>query len=113
MIVAFSTGAVIGLFFHQENFLGGYQSFKRRIVRLGHIACAALGIINVLFGMAYADAPVGTPLAVASCAWIVGGISMPSVCFLSAWRTEFRHLFFIPVTALILGGVETLRLGMP
>ena len=42
------TGAVLGLRFHRDDFLGGYGSFRRRIVRLGHIAMAALGMINVL-----------------------------------------------------------------
>ncbi len=35
---------------------------------------------------------------------IVGAITMPTVCFLSAWREPFRHFFFIPVS-LLLGGV--------
>jgi hypothetical protein len=32
---------------------------------------------------------------------------------LSAWRPGFRHLFFIPVTALIAAAIETLRIGIP
>ena len=51
---AFVTGAVIGLFFHRDDFLGGYDSFRRRIVRLGHIALAALGMMNVLYAVAVA-----------------------------------------------------------
>jgi len=35
---------------------------------------------------------------------------MPAVCFLSGWRPSFRHLFFIPVTALILAAVVAERL---
>lgn len=26
---------------------------------------------------------------------------MPLVCFLSAWRERWRHLFFVPVTSLV------------
>jgi hypothetical protein len=33
---------------------------------------------------------------------------MPAVCFLSAWREPFRHLFFIPVAALILATADFL-----
>ena len=28
---------------------------------------------------------------------------MPLVCYLSAWRKPFRHLFFIPAGSVILG----------
>ena len=49
ILAAFVSGAGIGLFFHREDFWGGYASFRRRIVRLGHIALAALGMLNVLF----------------------------------------------------------------
>ena len=47
MLCAFGTGALIGLFFYRDEFLGGYASFRRRILRLGHIAQAALGMMNV------------------------------------------------------------------
>jgi hypothetical protein len=33
---------------------------------------------------------------------------MPAVCFLSAWREKCRHLFAVPVTALMLAVVFTL-----
>ena len=48
VMAAFITGAAIGLRFHREDFWGGYASFRRRIVRLGHIALAALGMMNVV-----------------------------------------------------------------
>ena len=51
VLAAFATGAVMGLSFHREDFLGGYDSFRRRLVRLGHIALAALGMMNVLFAL--------------------------------------------------------------
>jgi len=31
------SGAVIGLFFHRDDWAGGYGSFSRRMLRLGHI----------------------------------------------------------------------------
>lgn len=100
VLTAFVTGAGIGLFFHQSDFWGGYNSFRRRIVRLGHIALAALGMMNVIFSLSPWP-PAGTLSAqVASWGLIVGGISMPAVCFLTGWREPMRHLFFIPVIAL-------------
>src|SRR4051794_27214978 len=95
ILAAFVTGAGLGLFFKREDFLGGYSSFRRRILRLGHIALAALGMINIIYSIS-APATGSTPHAeVASLGFILGGITMPGVCFLTAWRVGFRHLFFI------------------
>jgi len=99
---AFVTGAGIGLFIHREDFLGGYQSYRRRLLRLGHIALAALGMLNVLFALT----PWLMPAA-ATC-FIVGGISMPVVCFLSAWQEKCRHLFCVPVVSLVVAVVMML-----
>src|SRR2546423_14596175 len=106
LLVAFICGAGVGLFFHREDFWGGYTSFRRRLVRLGHIALAALGALNVLFSIA---TPAG--LRIASVLLIVGAVSMSTICFLTAWRDRFRHLFFIPVTSLFAGVVLVLLRG--
>jgi hypothetical protein len=101
ILAAFTTGAALGMGFHREDFLDGYGSFRRRLARLGHIALAALGGLNVLYGIS--PVPVG-PGALASAPGpllLAGAIAMPAVCFLSAWRKPFRHLFFIPVVLLI------------
>ena len=44
---------------------------------------------------------------------------MPAVCYLSAWRQPFRHLFFVPVTCMVLGvalflweGVAAMKIGL-
>jgi hypothetical protein len=111
ILTAFVTGAAIGLFFHRDDFLGGYASFRRRILRLGHIALAALGMINILFAI---STPAGAPapqVQAASVCFMIGGVTMPGVCFLSAWRPGLRHLFFIPVTALVAAAVLTLQGG--
>lgn len=98
ILAAFVTGAAIGLGFHRENFLGGYGSFRRRLTRLGHIALAALGGLNVLYGLA--PVPVST---IPGWFLLAGAIAMPLVCFLSAWKEPFRHLFFVPVVLLLSG----------
>jgi hypothetical protein len=101
VLAAFATGAGIGLFFHRDDFLGGYVSFRRRMVRLGHIALAALGLFNVVYGLCPRPAPATALSTWTNALWITGGIAMPLVCFLSAWRERFRNLFFIPVAALL------------
>ncbi len=110
ILLAFVTGAAIGLFFYREDFLGGYTAFRRRILRLGHIAQAALGLMNVVAGNHQLASGVDFP-ALAQWSLVVGGISMPAVCFLSAWRPGFRHLFFIPVVSLVSAAIEILRAG--
>jgi hypothetical protein len=113
ILSAFVTGGVLGLFFDRPKFLGGYGSFRRRLFRLGHIAQAALGMLNVIYGLGAAGAsPPGTARAASLC-FIIGGVAMPLVCFLTAWRPGFRHLFPVPVVALVLAVLFTLRGGPP
>jgi hypothetical protein len=113
ILTAFVTGAILGLFFHQEKFLGGYASFRRRILRLGHIALAALGMINILYGLSSNPSQLHGEIDVAGLGFIIGGITMPAVCFLTSWRAGCRRLFFIPVAALIVAVIQTLRNGLP
>jgi len=113
ILTAFLTGAILGLFFHREDFLGGYASFRRRILRLGHIALAALGMINLLYGLSPMASEPSLRTQAASLGFIVGGVTMPAVCFLTSWRVGFRHLFFIPVSSLVIAVVQTLQIGPP
>ena len=101
MLAGVASGAVIGLFFHRADWLGGYGAFPRRMVRLGHIAFFGVGFISFLFALsAPLLAPAPAALAFASRALLIGQAGMPALCFLTAWRPAFRHLFFIPVLAI-------------
>ena len=113
ILTAFLTGAILGLFFYRDDFLGGYASFRRRIFRLGHIALAALGMINILYGLSPMASEPSPRTWVASLGFIIGGVAMPAVCFLTSWRVGFRCLFFIPVSALVIAVIQTLRIGVP
>jgi hypothetical protein len=99
ILSGFVTGAILGIWFHKSEFLGGYASFRRRLLRLGHVAQAALGIINIVWA-SFVGSAGGTALSAASWGLLIGGVTMPLVCFLTAWREGFRHLFFIPVLSL-------------
>lgn len=101
ILAAFLTGAALGMGFHREDFLDGYGSFRRRLARLGHIALAALGGLNVLYGVS--PVPGGPSLFgfAPGTLLLAGAVAMPSVCFLSAWRKPLRHLFFVPVVLLV------------
>lgn len=111
VLAGFASGALLGLSFHRDDFWGGYASFRRRIARLGHVALEALGILNLVFALSPWPAP-GTALGTAaSYCFVAGGVAMPAVCFLTGWRTPFRHLFFVPVLALVLAVGFTLAGG--
>src|SRR5438552_8440417 len=108
ILAGFLSGAALGIWFYRDDFLGGYSAFRRRILRLGHIALAELGTINVAFALSPWPTP-GTRLATAaSVLLLAGGIAMPLVCFLSAWREQYRRLFPATVAALVAAVLITL-----
>ena len=105
------SGAIIGLFFHREDWMGGYGSFRRRMTRLGHISFFGMGFLNVLFAVSLAHLPASAAYAGgASLAFAAAAVTMPVCCFLTAWRKPWRHLFPIPVTATI-GAIGLLLTG--
>ncbi|MBK5259257.1 MAG: hypothetical protein JJE51_06670 [Thermoanaerobaculia bacterium] len=109
MIAGAVSGAAIGLFFHNETWLGGYASLRRRMLRLGHISFFGLGIINVLFALTLTVMPVLPSLGRwASIGFAAALVMMPLCCFLTAWRPAFRVLFPIPVAGVLLGIVGLL-----
>ena len=106
-------GAALGLLFHRDDWAGGYASFRRRMLRLGHISFFGIGFLNLLFGLTLTV--VALPPAhgrIASAGLLVAAITMPTCCFLSAWKKPLRHLFPIPVLA-VLAGIIPILLGWP
>jgi hypothetical protein len=94
------SGALIGLFFHDEDWMGGYPSYRRRLIRLGHISFFGMGLLNALFGLSVEPMHLGQMgCLVAGWSFVVAAITMPVCCFLSAWRKSLRHFFPIPVAA--------------
>ena len=96
-------GAVGGLFFHGEEWLGGYGSWRRRMVRLGHISFFGIGFINIAFGLTVGALGIEDGAEAGSYLLLIGAAGMPAVCYLSAYRKFFRHLFFIPALSVIAG----------
>lgn len=107
--LGFLSGMLLGLFFHKDNWLGGYGSLKRRMYRLGHISFFGLGAVNLLFWLTVKDLP--TPslgCSIASCSFIVGALTMPLCCVMMAHFPKLHSLFAVPVASLLLAGVLTL-----
>ncbi len=102
ILSGFLSGAAIGIFSHDTAWFGGYDSFRRRMVRLAHIACVALGIVNIVVALTLMQLQITDSAAlVTQWLWITGAILMPLVCVLSAWMKPLRNLFALPVIALI------------
>jgi hypothetical protein len=97
------SGAIPGLFFYNSDWLGGYASWERRMIRLAHISFFGIGFINLLFALTARRLSLDSGLQPASALLIAGAITMPTVCYLSAWKPSFRHLFFIPALSVTIG----------
>jgi len=104
MLLGAASGAVMGLFFHREGWAGGYAALRRRMLRLGHISFFGIGLLNFFFALTLSlvEFPT-TNVRIASAGFLVAVITMPLTCFLTAWKESFRHLFFIPVLAVLIG----------
>jgi hypothetical protein len=105
ILAGFVTGSVQGLWFHQEEWMGGYGSWRRRMTRLGHIACFGLGFVNLGYALTVRSVGLQSISLWPSRLFIVGAVSMPLVCYLSAFRKPLRYLFPIPVVSLLVGAV--------
>ena len=98
------SGALIGLFFRDERFLGGYGTFPRRLLRLGHIAFFGLGFLNILYGLTLrAVAIPPSYAAIATIGLILGLATMSACCFLAAWKPASAPLFVVPVASTAVG----------
>ena len=111
MLLGVVSGAAIGLFFHVDDWAGGYASFRRRMLRLAHISFFGLGFINLLFGLTLQSISIQSPYTnIASLGFILGVMTMPLCCYLTAWKQMFRHLFPVPVLC-VTAGIIGLLMG--
>jgi hypothetical protein len=103
------TGIALGLFFHKEEWLGGYASWPRRMLRLGHISFFGTGLLNILLALSL-SALKTEPHPIGSLAMLASTVAMPAVCTASAFWKPARHLFFIPVLCLLIGTADIVYL---
>ncbi len=105
-------GAVSGLHFWRDDWLGGYGAWRRRMVRLAHVAFFGLGILNLLFSLSVHALGLQEgvrSLQVASALLAAGAVTMPITCYLSAWRMSMRSLFAVPVLCVFVGVLLFIR----
>ena len=112
MVMGVVSGLGLGLAFHRDGFLGGYDAWPRRLVRLGHIPFFGTGLLNVLYGLTAGHYRLeGGGLMLGGWALMAGGALMPVCCGLAAWRKGLVPLFALPVLGLGLGtGILAVRL---
>jgi hypothetical protein len=119
MAVGAVTGLAMGLWSFDgpmpvPAWLGDYGSTARRLVRLGHIACFGVGILNLLLiGEAERRAVAGLAFRWASRLMNVGNIGLPLGLFAAAAFPPVKYLLALPAMAvtvsLVLVTRETLR----
>jgi len=107
--VGLATGVLLGAFFSGDDWLGGYGSWPRRLLRLGHVSFVGTGLLNVAVHWTLAQ----VVLAPATEAWIraafVGGaIVMPLACGVVAFVRRAKPLFAVPVALLTSGAIAVL-----
>jgi hypothetical protein len=113
IIFGLISGALMGLRFKDEKWLGGYSSFPRRIYRLGHISFFALGLVNWVFALTAISLGFDSATTrVAAWAFMAGGILMPICCAIMANYSKARPalLFAAPVTSLLLAAGLTIQM---
>lgn len=111
ILLGFVSGLFLGMFFHRENWLGGYGSFRRRLYRLAHISFFGLGAVNLLFWLTLHDGLIGGGwVPVASWAFIAGALTMPVCCVVLAQFPRAQLIFSVPVLCLLTGGLITVLL---
>ena len=101
ILLGFLTGCSHGLLFHEESWWGGYGSWSRRISRLGHVSLFGLAFINLAFVYTLDYLGIQEPAYGPSILLIVGMITMPLTCYLSAWKPILRHCFVVPSLSLL------------
>ena len=109
VLTGLAMGLYMGLKFQREDWLGGYNAFPRRMVRLAHVALVALGILNVQFAQSLPRMRLGEATAItASFAFMGGAVLMPACCLWMAVRRSHFEIFAAPVSCLAAGLVLTI-----
>lgn len=109
MVLGIASGFGLGLKFHEENWLGGYTSLKRRLYRLGHISFFGLAMVNIIFYLTVRHSGLlGNGIVCAAWLLLAGAVTMPLACALMANKPSLRPIFLVPVSSLGAGAVLTL-----
>ena len=101
ILLGMTSGMIPGFFFDRENWLGGYNSWPRRLMRLGHISFFGIAFLNLAYANTVQLLGPQSHVPLASVLLVAGAVLMPFVCYLAAWKKPLRHLFPLPVLSLL------------
>ncbi|MEO1130153.1 MAG: hypothetical protein AAFX05_10680 [Planctomycetota bacterium] len=112
ILLGMLSGAALGLGFRGDTWLGGYGSWARRLLRLGHISFFGIALLNIAFVATVERIGGGTWATGAGVLLLAGAASMPTVCALAACRKSLHWLFAIPVLSLLGAAAVTLWMSV-
>ncbi|MEE8440985.1 MAG: hypothetical protein V3S41_04625, partial [Spirochaetia bacterium] len=67
------------------------------------ISFFGLGALNLAFALTARALEIDSGLSLSSYLLVIGACTMPTVCYLSAYKIAFRNLFFVPALSVIVG----------
>lgn len=108
LLLGAASGLVIGLWsfggpLPEPDWVGGYAELPRRLLRLGHIALFALGMINFMLTRHLAGSGLGRgTIRLALAAMNLGNVGMPVLLFAAVVRPEVKYLLALPALAVAL-----------
>ena len=107
-------GVIFGTRFHRADWLGGYSSWPRRMLRLGHISFFGIALLNLAYAVTLKHLGWPAPPTFASIALALANVLMPAACALAAWRPKLRNVFAVPVACVLcgVGGLLWCRLAV-
>jgi len=108
IMLGFASGAIMGLWFHKEEWLGGYGSWMRRLYRLAHISFFGLGLLNLMFFLTFNTLPLTRVFPATSLSFAIGAVSMPLCCVIAAHKPAWKPIFAVPVLSLMTAAILTL-----
>jgi hypothetical protein len=108
------SGSFLGLFFQREEWLEGYSSWQRRLLRLGHISFFGIAFLNLAFVFSLSRLKFDQidNLWIPAICFALAEFTMPSICFASAFWKPARVLFPIPVICLLVGTLSFVSQGV-
>ncbi len=94
-------GAPMALAFLKKDWLGGYGSLSRRLLRLSHIAFIMLGLLNIVYGYALKTGTVHFAWQGAAMASLLAGAAiLPILLFVGIWVR--KALWALPLPFLMI-----------
>lgn len=105
MLLGAASGLAMGLWsfggpLPEPNWLGGYSELPRRLLRLGHVALFALGMINLMLARQLAVLAVrDRTKRLARASMNAGNVLMPALLFAAVFLPGIKYLLAVPALA--------------